>query len=149
MKKGDLKNIISSIGKEKNAYHCSYNGDVYLSEGHFILKTTDKLAQYVIDKVNEKKRRPEWSELRSLPNFFTVNGELCKKIESGELSNGRSVLFLKQEDYMVTINKKFTIDGGNFYTVGERKQVIEFIDSEGILCIMPIVNPERKNNDQV
>ena len=147
MKKGDLKNIISSIGKEKNAYHYSYDEDVYLSEGHFILKTTDKLAQHIIDKVNEKKRRPEWSELRSLPNFFTVTGELCKKIESGELSDGRSVLFLKQDDYVVTINKKFTIDGGNFYTLGERKQVIEFVDIEGTLCILPIVNVERKKND--
>lgn len=144
MKKGSLKNIISSIGKEKTAYHYSDSEYVYLSESHFILRCKAKDAQYVIDEVNKKKRAPQWRELERLPNFFKeITGELCTDISEETLSDGRNILALKTDSKFVKINKKFCIlENSGLYINGKREPVYEIVgevnDPEAVVMILPI-----------
>ena len=139
MKKVELKSIIQSIGKEKKAYHYSTDDGVYLSESHFIIRFDDKkYAQYVIDEVSKKKKKPEWSELPLLENFYKdIKGDFCSDISEEELKDGREILFLKTDDLKVKINKKFTVPGGTFYINGKTQPVYEFVDG-ATLMILPI-----------
>lgn len=146
MKKGDVKNLISAIGMEKIAYFYSNADETYLSNGYFILKTRDKkIAQYIIDSVNNRKRKPEWKELEKLSELMgeSENSELCSDIEEKEiLKDGRKVLCLKQNNYSVWINAKYVIPNTDFYTIGKIKPVFQFYgrldNPEATLMILPI-----------
>ena len=149
MRKGDLKDIIASIAKEKKAYHYSFDGDVYLSESHFIIRTTPEIAQYIIDKVNERKRKPEWCELESLAKFYDRDkGTFTDDIEHSIIQNdGRKTLILKQKDYYTRINEKFTISGGDFYTTDWNGPVFEYVGEDILLMILPIYT-DRKGDKE-
>lgn len=146
MKKADVKNLISAIGKEKRAYFFSDEEYTYLSNGYFVFKTRDHdIAQYIIDSVNERKRKPEWTEMERLKNFVEdcPDAELCTDIQTGKTTiDGTKVLVLKQENYSTWINEKFIIPKTNFYTSGMRAPVYQFVGRmeypEAIHMILPI-----------
>lgn len=146
MKKADVKNLISAIGKEKRAYFFSDAEYIWLSNGYFVFKTRDKeIAQYIVDSVNERKRRPEWTEMERLKDIVEdcPDANLCTDIQTGKTTiDGREVLILKQENYSVWINEKFAIPKTNFYTSGMRAPVYQFVGRmeypEAIHMILPI-----------
>ena len=122
MKKADVKDLISAIGKEKKAFFFSDSEYTWLSNGYFVFKTRDKeIAQYIVDSVNERKRKPEWFEMERLKDIVEdcPDTYLCTDVQTGKvLNDGREVLILKQENYSVWINAKFVIPKTNFYTKG-------------------------------
>lgn len=146
MKKSDVKNLISSIGREKMAYFFSDAEYTWVSNGYFVFKTRDKeIAQYIIDAVNERKRKPEWKKMERLKEFVEdcPDAHLCTDIQTGKtLGDGREMLILKQENYSTWINTKFTIPKVNFYTSGMRAPVYQFVGRmeypEAIHMILPI-----------
>lgn len=146
MKKSDVKGLISAIGREKRAYFFSDYEHTYLSNGYFVFKTRDKeIAQYIVDSVNERKRKPEWQEMERLKEFVEdgPDAKLCTDVQTGKILNdGREVLILKQENYSVWINAKFVVPKTNFYTSGMRAPVYQFIGRmeypEAIHMILPI-----------
>lgn len=146
MKKSDVKNLISAIGKEKKAFFFSDAEHTYLSNGYFIFKTHDHdIAQYIIDSVNSRKRKPEWKEMERLKEFVEdgPDAKLCTDVQTGKVMNdGREILILTQENYSVWIDAKYTLPKTNFYTMGMRKPVYQFFGRldwpEAILMILPI-----------
>lgn len=140
MKKGDAKNIISAMRKEKKCYHF-YDGEfIYLSNSYFILRSTDSdMCQYIIDKVNDKKKAPEWSELESLTKFFeNINGEVCTDIRQTIMYDKRTCLCLQYGDDYALINRDYTVPGGVYFVSGKRSPVYEKIDKDNLLMILPI-----------
>lgn len=146
MKKNDVKNLISAIGREKKEYFFSDAEHTYLSNGYFVFKTHDHdIAQYIIDSVNSRKRRPEWTEMERLKDFVEdgPDANLCTDIQTGKVMNdGRDILILKQPEYSVWIDAKFVLPKTNFYTMGMRKPVYQFFGRldwpEAIHMILPI-----------
>lgn len=146
MKKSDVKDLISAIGKEKRAFFFSDAEYTWVSNGYFVFKTRDKeIAQYIIDAVKERKRKPEWFEMERLKEFVEdcPDANLCKNIQTGRTPNdNREVLILNQPDYSVWIDAKFTLPKTNFYTMGMRKPVYQFVGRmeypEAIHMILPI-----------
>lgn len=140
MKKGDAKNIISSMRKEKRCFHF-YDGEfIYLSNSYFILRSTDSdMCQYIIDKVNDKKKAPEWSELESLTKFFeNIDGEVCTDIRQTIMYDKRTCLCLQCGDDYAMINRDYTVPGGVYFVSGKLKPVYEKIDKDNLLMILPI-----------
>lgn len=146
MKKSDIKNLISAIGRKKRAYFFSDAEYTWVSNGYFVFKTRDKeIAQYIIDSVNERKRKPEWFEMERLRDIVEdcPDAKLCTDIQMGKTQgDGRDVLILKQENYSTWINTKFAIPKVNFYTSGMRAPVYQFVGRmeypEAIHMILPI-----------
>lgn len=146
MKKSDVKGLISAIGKEKRAFFYSDAEYTWVSNGYFVFKTRDKeTAQYIIDTVKERKRKPEWQEMERLRDIVEdcPDTYLCTDVQTGKvLNDGREVLILKQENYSVWINTKFVIPKTNFYTSGMRAPVYQFVGRmeypEAINMILPI-----------
>ena len=146
MKKADVKNLISAIGREKKAYFFSDAEHSYLSNGYFVFKTHDhEIAQYIVDSVNARKRKPEWVEMERLKDIVEdcPDAELCTDIQAGRMmEDQREVLILNQTTYSVWINDKFTIPKANFYTMGALKPVYQFVGRmeypEAIHMILPI-----------
>lgn len=146
MKKADVKNLIGAIGKEKRAYFFSDAEYTWVSNGYFVFKTRDKeIAQYIIDSVNERKRKPEWTEMERLKDIVEdcPDAELCTDIQTGRtLEDQREVIILNQSTYSVWINDRFTIPKTNFYTMGALKPVYQFVGRmeypEAIHMILPI-----------
>ena len=146
MKKADVKNLISAIGREKAAYFFSNEEYTWLSNGYFVFKTRDKeIAQYIIDSVKERKRKPEWTEMERLKDIVEdcPDAYLCTNIQTGKApTDGKEILILKQENYSVWINAKFVIPKTNFYTKGMRMPVYQFVGRmeypEAIHMILPI-----------
>lgn len=146
MKKADVKNLISAIGREKRAFFFSDEEYTWLSNGYFVFKTRDKeIAQYIIDSVNERKRKPEWTKMERLKDIVEdcPDTHLCTDIQTGKvLTDGTKVLVLKQGNYSVWINEKFAIPKTNFYTKGMRALVYQFVgrmeNPEAIHVILPI-----------
>lgn len=146
MKKADVKNLISAIGKEKRAYFFSDSEHTWLSNGYFVFKTRDHdIAQYIVDSVNERKRKPEWTEMERLKDMVEdcPDAELCTDIQTGKVpTDGKEILILKQENYSVWIDAKFVIPKTNFYTKGMRAPVYQFVGRmeypEAIHMILPI-----------
>lgn len=146
MKKADVKNLISAIGKEKRAYFFSDEEYTWVSNGYFVFKTRDKeIAQYIIDSVKERKRKPEWLEMERLKDIVEdcPDARLCADIQTGKTTiDGTKVLVLKQENYSTWINEKFAIPKVNFYTSGMRAPVYQFVGRmeypEAIHMILPI-----------
>lgn len=146
MKKADVKNLISAIGREKKAYFFSDAEHTYLSNGYFVFKTHDHdMAQYIIDSVNGRKRKPEWTEMERLRDIVEDGPDafLCTDIQTGRTTNdGTEILILKQEYYSVWINAKFAFPKTNFYTTGPLGPVYQFVGRldwpEAILMILPI-----------
>lgn len=144
MKKSDVKGLISAIGKEKRAFFFSDAEYTWVSNGYFAFKTRDKeIAQYIIDTVNERKRKPEWQEMERLKDIVEdyPDAHLCADVQTGK-AYGREVLILNQSEYSVWINEKFVIPKTNFYTMGTLKPVYQFVGSmeypEAIHMILPI-----------
>lgn len=146
MKKTDVKNLISAIGKGKAAYFFSDYENTWLSNGYFVFKTRDKeIAQYIVDSVNERKRKPEWTEMERLKDIVEdcPDARLCTDIETRKVpTDGKEILILKQENYSVWIDAKFVIPKTNFYTSGMRAPVYQFVGRmeypEAIHMILPI-----------
>lgn len=146
MKKSDVKNLISAIGREKSAFFFSDAEYTWVSNGYFVFKTRDKeIAQYIIDSVKERKRKPEWKEMERLKEFVEdcPDAYLCTNVQTGKVLNDRrEILILTQENYSVWIDAKYTIPKTNFYTMGMRKPVYQFVGRmefpEAILMILPI-----------
>lgn len=146
MKKADVKNLISAIGRGKAAYFFSDSEYTWLSNGYFVFKTRDKeIAQYIIDSVNERKRKPEWKEMERLKDIVEdcPDAYLCTNIQTGKVpTDGKEILILKQENYSVWIDAKFVIPKTNFYTKGMRAPVYQFVGRmeypEAIHMILPI-----------
>lgn len=147
MKKTDVKNLISAIGRGKAAYFFSNEEYTWLSNGYFVFKTRDKeIAQYIVDSVNERKRKPEWTEMERLKDIVEdcPDAWLCTDIETRKvlLDRGRDILILKQPEYSVWIDAKFVIPKTNFYTMGALKPVYQFVGRmeypEAIHMIIPI-----------
>lgn len=146
MKKADVKNLISAIGRGKAAYFFSNEEYTWLSNGYFVFKTRDKeIAQYIIDSVKERKRKPEWKEMERLKDIVEdcPDAYLCTNIQTGEVpTDGKEILILKQENYSVWIDAKFVIPKTNFYTKGMRAPVYQFVGRmeypEAIHMILPI-----------
>ena len=140
MKKGDAKNIISAMRKEKKCFHF-YDGEfTYLSNSYFILRSTDPgLCQYIVDKVNDKKKAPEWAELEALTKFFeNIEGEVCTDIRQTIMYDKRTCLCLQCGDDYVMINRDYTVPGGVYFVSGKRSPVYEKIDKDNLLMILPI-----------
>lgn len=144
MKKADVKNLISAIGREKRAFFFSDEEYTWVSNGYFVFKTRDKeIAQYIIDSVNERKRKPEWTEMERLKDIVEdcPDAYLCTDIQTRKIDETK-VLVLKQENYSVWINEKFAIPKTNFYTKGMRAPVYQFVGRmeypEAIHMILPI-----------
>lgn len=146
MKKSDVKGLISAIGKEKKAFFFSDAEHTLFSNGYFVFKTRDKeIAQYIVDSVNERKRKPEWIEMERLKDIVEdcPDAHLCNDVQTGKvLNDGREVLILNQSEYSVWIDAKFVIPKTNFYTRGMRAPVYQFIGRmeypEAIHMILPI-----------
>lgn len=146
MKKSDVKGLISAIGKEKKAFFFSDAEYTWLSNGYFVFKTRDKeIAQYIIDSVKERKRKPEWKEMERLKDIVEdcPDAWLCTDVQSGKVpTDGKEILILKQENYSVWIDAKFVIPKTNFYTMGALKPVYQFVGRmeypEAIHMILPI-----------
>lgn len=146
MKKADVKNLISAIGREKKAYFFSDSEHTYLSNGYFVFKTHDHdIAQYIIDSVNKRKRKPEWTEMERPKDIVEdcPDAWLCTDVQSGKVpTDGKEILILKQENYSVWIDAKFAIPKTNFYTMGALKPVYQFVGRmeypEAIHMILPI-----------
>lgn len=146
MKKADVKNLISAIGREKKAYFFSDSEHTYLSNGYFVFKTHDHdIAQYIVDSVNERKRKPEWKEMERLKDIVEdcPDAWLCTDVQSGKVMNDRrEILILKQPEYSVWIDAKFAIPKANFYTSGMRAPVYQIVgrmeNPEAIHMILPI-----------
>lgn len=146
MKKSDVKGLISAIGKEKKAFFFSDAEYTWVSNGYFAFKTRDKeIAQYIIDTVNERKRKPEWQEMERLKDIVEdcPDAYLCADVQTGKvLNDGREVLILNQPEYSVWINAKFVVPKTNFYTSGMRAPVYQFVGRmeypEAIHMILPI-----------
>lgn len=146
MKKSDVKGLISAIGKEKKAFFFSDAEYTWLSNGYFVFKTRDnEIAQYIIDSVNERKRKPEWTEMERLKDIVEdcPDAHLCADVQTGKvLNDGREVLILNQPEYSVWINAKFVVPKTNFYTSGMRAPVYQFVGRmeypEAINMILPI-----------
>lgn len=146
MKKEDVKDLISAIGKEKKAFFFSDEEYTWVSNGYFVFKTRDKeIAQYIIDTVNERKRKPEWQEMERLKDIVEdcPDTYLCADVQTGKvLNDGREVMILNQPEYSVWINAKFAIPKVNFYTKGMRAPVYQFVGRmeypEAIHMILPI-----------
>ena len=151
MKKGDMNKLVRALAKEKTAYHCSFNGDAYLSEGHFIIRTTAENAQYMIDRVNERKKKTTWRELSSLPSFYDMTDKVytwCDKIERGEvLKNKRKIIKLLQKDYMIRLDDRFCLDGGDFMTCEPNAPVLEYVSNDAVLYICPIFTLKEIKDD--
>lgn len=140
MKKGDAKNIISAMRKEKKCFHF-YDGEfTYLSNSYFILRSTDpNLCQYIVDKVNDKKKAPEWAELEVLTKFFeNIDGEVCTDIRQTITIDKRTCLCLQYGEDYAMINRDYTVPGGIYFVSGKRKPVYEKIDKDNLLMILPI-----------
>lgn len=150
MKKGDMNKLVRALAKEKTVYHYSFDGDVYLSEGHFIIRTTAENAQYMIDRVNEKKRKTTWRELSSLPSFYDMKDKVyawCDKIERGEvLKDKRKIIKLLQKDYMIRLDDRFCLDGGDFMTCKPNTPVLEYVSNDAVLYICPIRTEETEDD---
>lgn len=146
MTKADVKNLIGAIGKEKRAYFFSDEEYTWVSNGYFVFKTRDKeIAQYIIDSVNERKRKPEWLEMERLMDIVEDGPDafLCTDIQTGKTANdGTKLLVLKQEYYSVWINAKFALPKTNFYTTGPFGPVYQFVGRmeypEAIHMVLPI-----------
>lgn len=153
MKKGDMNKLVRVLAKGMTVFHCYFDGDVYLSEGHFIVRTTAENAQYMIDRVNERKRKTTWRELSSLPSFYDMTDKVytwCDKIERGEvLKDKRKIIKLLQKDYVIRLDDRFCLDGGDFYSYKPNSPVLEYVSNDAVLFICPIFTPEEIEDDQV
>lgn len=146
MTKADVKNLISAIGREKRAYFFSDEEYTWVSNGYFVFKTRDKeIARYIIDSVKERKCKPEWIEMERLKDIVEdcPDAELCTDIQTGRtMEDQREVLILNQPTYSVWINDRFIIPKTNFYTMGMRAPVYQFVGRmeypEAIHMILPI-----------
>lgn len=147
MKKGDLNNVIRAMRKEKKLYFYSDGDYTCISEGHVIFRSCDgDLCQWVIDKLNDRSRKPKWNELKALENFFTnFKGQIATKKKELKLPDGRECYDLfgyneEGEPIQVRINKMFTAPNGAFYISEKRQPVFQAIDNqfENLLLIMPI-----------
>ena len=146
MKKEDVKNLISAIGKEKRAYFFSDEEYTLVSNGYFVFKTRDKeIAQYIIDSVKDRKRKPEWIEMERLKDIVEdcPDAHLCTDIQTGKTTiDGTKVLVLNQENSSTWSKEPFVRPKVNFYTSGMRAPVYQFVGRmeypEAIHMILPI-----------
>ena len=114
MKKSDVKNLISAIGKEKKAFFFSDAEHTYLSNGYFIFKTHDHdIAQYIIDSVNSRKRKPEWKNYNYIVIVFgRDNKEIIKEVHNSIKENITygEILSLEEETVSETVNQVMQMD---------------------------------------